>query len=369
MKITYVVPFKVLIPSKAAHTVNIMNMCSAMSELGHDVTLIIPDSRIPDAEIFSYYGLPASFRIERVNAFSSKWAYPYYSFLVSRKIKSINPDIVTGRSALTCLFAAIGGFDVAYDSHAPAWLLGKFQFLAYLLLKNSSRLVRMTVNSEALKEMYIRSGYAPHCPLIAAHNGSRVFSLEDKFSGWQKREGALQVGYAGHLYKGRGIELIISCAKEVPDADFHIVGGTEDDIRYWKDQTKLPNLIFHGFVSPGEVYKFRNMMDVLLAPYPGTGVTTGGGKEDSSKYMNPIKIIEYMSSRKAIIASDLPPIREVLKGSMALLVNSESSEAWINAIRKLKDPELRKKLADNSFDFFQKNLTWKARAAKLIPVK
>ncbi len=369
MKITYVVPFKVLIPSKAAHTVNIMNMCSAMTELGHEVTLIIPDSGISDAEIFSYYGLPASFSIERTKAFHSKWDYPKYSFLVAMKIKRINPDIVTGRSALTCLFAAIAGFNVAYDSHAPAWLLGKFQFLAYLLLKSSSRLVRMTVNSEALKEMYIRSGHAPHCPLIAAHNGSRTFSLEDKFSGWKKREGALQVGYAGHLYKGRGIELIIACAEAIPDADFHIVGGTEEDINFWKNSTKLLNLNFHGFVSPGEVYKFRNMMDVLLAPYPGTGVTTGGGKEDSSKYMNPIKIIEYMSSRKAIIASDLPPIREVLKDSMALLVNSESSEAWVNAIRKLKDSDLRLKLAENSFDFFQKNLTWKARAAKLIPVR
>jgi glycosyltransferase involved in cell wall biosynthesis len=202
--------------------------------------------------------------------------------------------------------------------------------------------------------------------LVAAHNGSREFSLDEKFHDWQKRDEALQIGYAGHLYKGRGIELIISCAKEITDADFHILGGTERDISYWKERTKLPNLLFHGFVSPGEVYKFRNMMYVLLAPYPGTGVTTGGGKEDSSKYMNPIKIIEYMSSRKAIIASDLPPIREVLDASSALLVNSDSAVEWISAIETLRDPDARKKIAEKAYANFQRNLTWKARVSKLI---
>ena len=33
------------------------------------------------------------------------------------------------------------------------------------------------------------------------------------------------IGYVGHLYKGRGIELIIDLAKKLPKFSFQIVGG------------------------------------------------------------------------------------------------------------------------------------------------
>ena len=44
----------------------------------------------------------------------------------------------------------------------------------------------------------------------------------------------LQIGYVGHLYKGRGIDIIIECAKVLKNFDFNIVGGNEKDICYWE---------------------------------------------------------------------------------------------------------------------------------------
>ena len=58
---------------------------------------------------------------------------------------------------------------------------------------------------------------------------------------------ALKVGYVGHLYKGRGIETIVECAKKLSDMTFHIVGGTQKDVNYWKNfinKSLIPNIFF-----------------------------------------------------------------------------------------------------------------------------
>ena len=66
------------------------------------------------------------------------------------------------------------------------------------------------------------------------------------------KEETLKVGYVGHLYKGRGIETIIECARKLNDISFHLVGGLKKDIEFWKNHTKqiqLNNVFFYGFVS------------------------------------------------------------------------------------------------------------------------
>ena len=365
MKIVYVVPYGVILPSRAAHSINIMSMCSALSDHGHKVTLILPDAIEPNVDLFTYYGIKNNFSIQFVKRISNRWFYPFYSLLTLLEIISIKPDLVVGRSALSCLFAAWTGYQVIFDSHGPAWSGSKVNRLIYLLLIGSKNLKKMTVNSNALRNIYLESGIAPKCPIVVAHNGSFKYSLDDKISKWPGKSG-LQIGYAGHLYKGRGIELIIGCALELPQFDFHIVGGSEEDILYWSKLHNLSNLYFHGFVSPSEVYKYRNMCDILLAPYMKSGVLSASGKDDSSKYMNPIKLIEYMASKKAIIASDLPPIREVLNNSNAVLLNTTDVEEWVQAILRLESPESRKMLAENAYKEFGENLTWSARAGKLV---
>ena len=42
-----------------------------------------------------------------------------------------------------------------------------------------------------------------------------------------------------------GIETIINCAKNLEDMTFHLVGGINDDIQFWKNYLK--NLILKMF--------------------------------------------------------------------------------------------------------------------------
>ena len=70
-----------------------------------------------------------------------------------------------------------------------------------------------------------------------------------------------------------------------------------------------------------------------------------------------------MSFGKAIIASDLPVLREVLKdGENALLAKPDDIQQWENAILKLKNQKLRKKLVTKSISQAKNQYTWKRRA-------
>ncbi len=206
----------------------------------------------------------------------------------------------------------------------------------------------------------------PRCQITVAHNGSKVFPLDKKMD--LKGKQGINIGYLGSIYKGRGVELIIGIAKSLKEYNFHIAGGSKFEIEEIKKRYDLTeNLYFYGYIEPFKSYIFRNSCDILLAPYSRNGVMIANGIEDSSKYMNPIKVIEYMSSGKPIIASDLVPIREIINYEQAVLVEPENVEEWINAIKMLaKDEKMRIDISRSAYSHFVENLTWRSRAEKLV---
>ena len=81
--------------------------------------------------------------------------------------------------------------------------------------------------------------------------------------------------------------------------------------------------------------------------------------------MSPLKIFEYMSHKKAIIASDLPVLREILNSENSFLVKPESIDELVNAISLLKKKENREKFSTKAYSDFKK-FTWKKRAEKVV---
>ena len=87
---------------------------------------------------------------------------------------------------------------------------------------------------------------------------------------------------------------------------------------------------------------------------------------DTSKWMSPMKLFEYMLSGVPLISSDLPVLREILKDNEnAKLVNPGDVDEWCNAIDSFENLDKRYEIARNAYIKASAKYTWKERL-KLI---
>lgn len=364
-KLSYIAPCGSTFPSREANSIHMMRMCEAFSQLKFEVCLYVSSSGSSEEEIFNFYGIKKSFKIIQLKTPKIKGRSLIYSLNAYRKIANQKPNIVVGRSVQVCMLTSLAKIPTIFDAHGPVWEKIGVESFCYKIMRNQNFLLRMTVNSKALKAMCKKTNNLPKCPIVVANNGANAYPLDDVPEKWPGRQNVFQVGYMGHLYQGRGVEVILSCAEKLQDMDFHIVGGLEKDIDFWKQSVALPNLFFHGFIKHAEVYKYRNKCDVLLAPYQKSVSVAGGG--DSAGYMNPIKLIEYMSSKKPIICSDLLVLREVLSINNALFCPPDKDSSWVDALCLLqKNKEISGKVAMAAYEDFLNGFTWKSRAEKML---
>jgi glycosyltransferase involved in cell wall biosynthesis len=224
--------------------------------------------------------------------------------------------------------------------------------------------VGLVTNSHALAAIIKDDFSMPEEKVLAAPNGAEDlgFVPPPNLNGAE-----IDVGYVGHLYQGRGIELILHMARACPWARFHIVGGSDDDIRSWTERTAhLNNLLLHGFVPPAEVETFRRNCDVLLAPYQKE--VYGSTYRDQADYMSPLKLFEYMASGRAIICSNLPALHEILTGGeTTIFCEPEDPHAWVSALEQLRrDSDLRRRLGNNARERFITTFTRHGRATRVL---
>lgn len=370
MRIVYI--SKSIIPSRTANSIHVMKMCQAFSENGHDVTLLTPSQKNlyekGIVDIYDYYGVKKNFVIKKFWHPEFKGGAVIYTFVILIYLFFNNKfDLVYGRFLYGCYLASLLNYKVVFESHENIYLQTNFKLRIFKYLIRSKYFKKLVVISNALKNIYLQNGHLENKKIQVAHDGAdEVLDLNIKID-LQGNNKNLKVGYVGHLYNGRGIEIIIECAKKIKDVTFHIVGGTTEDIKYWKNYISsldLSNIYFYGFVSPKETINYKNSFDIFLAPY-SKKVAVFGNTGDSSRYMSPLKIFEYMSHKKAMIVSDLLVLREVLNEKNSILIESNDIDGWVQAINKLKIEENRQKIADYAYKDF-KSYTWNNRAKQLI---
>jgi glycosyltransferase involved in cell wall biosynthesis len=145
------------------------------------------------------------------------------------------------------------------------------------------------------------------------------------------------------------------------------VGGRQEDVNSWRERLaaeNISNITLTGFVENSQLPLFQAAADILLMPYES--VITGSSGGNSSTYASPMKMFEYMASKRAIISSDLPVIREVLNHSNAMLCPAGDIEAWSEALGSLiYDEDRRHALAGQAWLDVQQ-YTWLERARKAL---
>ncbi len=353
------------IPSTAANSIHVMKMCAAFSKQGNSVDLYASKSaqiNYCKTNFYKYYGVDNSFNIIKTIKPFFRGGSTIYRFFSNFKLMFKRYDLFYARNyhhAKSALFLKIPVIIEVHDRPSDKRAIKTIKKVV-----NSKKFAGLVTISQALKDEYLYLyPELKNKKVIVAHDCADIPQKTIK----KKDNDAIAIGYVGHLYEGRGAEIIIEMAKRFSNTMFYIVGGLEKDIQRVKSICRLPNVVFEGFVPNGELYRYYCKFDIVLAPYQKK-VSVAGGGGDTSKYMSPLKIFEYMAYKKAIVCSDIPVLHEVLADrNNCLLCDCSDLDAWELAINLLiEDHNLRNQLIDSAYQDFLKNYTWDMRAKRLL---
>ncbi len=367
---------RAMIPSHSANSIHIMKMCQAFVKIGFDTELIAPylrgHSESCDNSIFDEYGISPIFKLKKIssityknNFFMNKISTANYCLSIARYLKKTKPGLVYGRYAPGCYIACHMGIPTIYEAHTKVWKRHAEHILVKKMIRNPN-FVKIVVISKTLKKLFQEKYNVPDNKIIVAPDGADpIIGGSQTIKPWKGRIGCLQVGYAGSVYRGRGIGVIDKIARRMEDVDFHIIGANKRKVESHLKRIIPQNLYCHGRVPHSMIYLYLNSCDVLIAPYQST-VCIYGNEGNTADIMSPLKIFEYMACGKAIIASDMDVLHEIIDQENAMLVNSTKVDHWIKAIESMKNEEKRRILGINAANKFLNNYTWNIRAKNII---
>lgn len=379
MKIVYITNAR--LPTEKAHGVQIIKMIEALSSLNNEVVLISPN-RIQNeishkTSVFDFYNVEKIFEHNLINfidpykyrSLMPKFFYRFFSFLVnlfwgikSAKIGSkLNGDfyIFRDNTPFSYLFCAIFSKKCVIEFHDIPPFLSRLIFKLGLMI--SGKTVCFAVTNKLSEDLFHKFGKVKNLKKIdTLHDGVDLI----KFKNNKIIENSTPLlTYCGSLSKSKGIDLIINSAKYINNVEFLIIGGLKVDVDHYKkiaNDNGVKNINFIGQVNYSDVPNLLNKSDILLLPSSAKNIK-------SRNYTSAMKLFEYMSIGKPIIASNIPSNTEILENNLnCLLFEPDNPKSMVEKINTLiNDKELNKKITKNSSKLAIK-YSWTERSKKMI---
>jgi glycosyltransferase involved in cell wall biosynthesis len=361
------------IPSLTANSIQAMKVCQALAQLGHEIRVFAPLETEPAVweELAAHYGLSTRFEIEWLPSIPALKRYDFtvHSIVAARKFKA---DMVYTWLLNPAVLALWLGFPVILEMHAEVtgrlgpWLMRRFW--------RSSTPKRMLATTRPLRDAIeaVAGLTFPEDAVQIAPNGVDLAQYESLPDAAEARrrlglEEKMTVGFTGHIYPGRGADLLFKLAGRMPDVNFLWVGGTPDEVAYWRDRLAdagASNVTMTGFVENSRLPLYQAATDILLMPY-GRSISASSG-QDIAEVINPMKMFDYMAAGRAIVSADLPVIHEVLNDENAIFCEPGDADAWERTLRTLlADTPQRSALGAQA----RKDVagyTWVARAERAL---
>jgi len=363
-----------ILPSQTANSVNVMKMANAFANLGHEVILIAieGDRSIESSKLFENYGVKNHFKIIRTTYPRVKLGWIVWGLHMLRIIKKTRPDLIFARDSFGALLSALIGFNVFFEVHSPPHGRDKIIYKFLLHLNHVRRIVAI---SRALQDNLLKEYGIKGKKIIVAPDGVDESWLNMNIDNTESRKqlgyskSDCVIGYSGSLYQGRGIELIMEVAKRRTSDKFLIIGGPDEERERFviiAKSLELNNFQFIGYIPNSLLPQYLFSCDILLMPYQRKLETANKGP-DTSKYMSPLKMFEYLATGKPIIASNLEVIKEILVNERnALLFEPDNISKWCDAIERLKsDSQFACNLGVNARDDVRR-FTWSERSNRIL---
>jgi len=235
--------------------------------------------------------------------------------------------------------------------------------------KNLMQADAIIVLSNILKDFFVSKGVHEN-KMFVIPNGAdpdkfyprlRDDFLVEKFN----LKGKRVIGWIGSLDGGwQGLENLVKMTQNVlsqqEDIVFMYVGGAKNKQRFqdlieetgFNDRVILP-----GLVPYIEIPRYLSVMDIVIAPYPKLDFW----------YPSSMKIFEYMGCGKAVVASGVGQINEVIEdGVNGSLFDPDIKDDLTKKVLSLaRKPDLCRLLGANAHKTVLQKYTWKHHAKKM----
>ncbi len=348
------------LPSQSANSIQVMKFCDALSSF-FEVSLLGVVGDITNRDLHNYYNVSRFFKTRLFSKFNTVFGLLFLSIQYLVYLLNAKPDIVYSRFLFGAFFSCFK-YPTIVEIHSDIWNSRVYFKWALQFVVRSKNCKAIILISNPLKEDF--ELLFKHNSVHVIPDGANRISLVRNPEMENLYSDKFNVGYIGSLKPGKGLEIIARIALKMINVNFHIVGGDTNELLFWKKSIQSNNVIFHGFKYQDELQSYILKMNVCLLPNQRKILT--GKKSDIGKYTSPLKMFEYMSYGKPIIASDLPVLREILTEDCAILVGCDSEEDWINAINLLmNNREMAYRLGNRAREVFELNYTWEIRAKRI----
>ncbi|MFH1551785.1 MAG: glycosyltransferase [bacterium] len=342
-------------PCEKAASLWAAKSCEAFGNTGIRVVLIVPKTKTKNVlDPYKYYNIKNNFSIISLSAINA-FSFNINSFIFSlvstvyllHNVKK--GDFIYSNESLSLFFLSFFFPNTFFEMH----VLSKKKFFYKLLFKKVKGII--SINQWKIDES-VRTLNIPKEKFICEPSAVDIKQFDINISKESARkELNLPVDkkiilYTGHLYGWKGVDTLSEAGQYLPsDVLIVFVGGTEIDIKKFKIQnSKFKNILILGYRPHAEIPLWQKASDVLVLP--------NSAKKDISKfYTSPMKLFEYMVSKRPIVASKIPSIIEILNCNNSILVTPDDPKALATGIQEaLNNSKLSKGLSGQAYQDVQK---------------
>jgi len=388
MKILYLANLR--LPTEKAYGIQIVKMCEAFTNSGHEVKLLCPYRKnlAINQDIFSYYSIKNKFDFKVVESkdfylpgWLDKIAFlvkNYFSAtaLINEALKE-NADIYYTRDERVAYILSKKNKNVVFECHRFSNNKKRFY----------SHFKKIVAISNGLKEDLVKSGIESQ-HILVARDGVDIEEFDVQISKEEARKKFFKnihhesfarkklAVYIGNFYQWKGFNIFSDIAKYLCGVNVNYLicffGGTNKEISEFANQLKKyqkhPNLVPMVYLN---IFDIEGRVPHHDVPYilkaADCAILTGNESEAiSAKYTSPLKMFEYMASGCPIVAQDLPSFREVLNNENSFLVEPGNAKTLAEKIAFVfENEEDAKNKATKAFEDVQKYI-WQNRVANIL---
>ena len=334
MKILYLATVR--LPTEKAHGLQIMKTCEALAAEGAQVTLLVPNRKSFVDDPFSYYTVAKNFELKKLGVPDLvRWGVVgfaltvvFFSEVAKWSKEFWAADYIYSRDALVLLQYILLGRKCVFEAHRNPTVADQLAALhAY----------RVVVINAALKARFESIGVAAQ-KIVVAHDAVDPIATKKTKHDLGVSEALPLVVYAGSQTAEKGFDTFEKAATILDSHEMTIYTV------YRK--------------SPLAARETLAAADIVVVP-------NSAKFESGARYTSPMKLFEALSSGAAVVASDVPAIREVVDERSVWFFTPDDAESLAMVIRfALQDPEREQKIAHAKS--IAARYSWQARAQTVL---